>query len=335
MAKKIADERAQAVEDGKETKTVAKKKLDDVEKKVKSRLDERLAKGEISKAAHDKLTDRAEDIKEEAVTRIEQAEAKEVTTEAKTQKKSAKDFWKEHIIVGTVETKPQEQTETKETPKKEETEEEMNPASDTTAKKSNKKTTQKTKDNDIIKKDNSDVKSKEETENVSERSKGLSGAVGVGRPRGGESESERSGNDAGRDSGNANRSGRRELRHDSGIDEQADNGKLSGNGSRAEASTVDERNDSKGNEERGTEVPVISKKADKVEADIAKGKVKDPRDTQGNNYVPKDTKTESRSPKKRYQANVEAIKLLKKLEAENRKATPAEQEILAGYSGKV
>ena len=106
-------------------------------------------------------------------------------------------------------------------------------------------------------------------------------------------------------------------------------------GSRAEASTVDERNDSKGNEERGTEVPVISKKADKVEADIAKGKVKDPRDTQGNNYVPKDTKTESRSPKKRYQANVEAIKLLKKLEAENRKATPAEQEILAGYSGKV
>ena len=296
MAKKIADERAQAVENGKETKAVAKKKLDDVEKKVKSRLDERLAKGEISKATHDKLADRAEDIKEEAVTRIEQ-------------------------------------TETKETPKKEETEEEMNPASDTTAKKSNKKTTQKTKDNDIIKKDNSDVKAKEETENVSERSEGLSGAVGVGRPGSGESESERSGNDAGRDSGNANRSGRRELRHDSGIDEQADNGKLSGNESGTEASTVDERNDSKGNEERGTEVPVISKKADKVEADIAKGKVKDPRDTQGNNYVPKDTKTESRSPKKRYQANVEAIKLLKKLEAENRKATPAEQEILAGYSG--
>lgn len=336
MAKKIADERAQAVENGKETKTVAKKKLDDVEKKVKSRLDERLAKGEISKATHDKLADRAEDIKEEAVTRIEQTETKETPKKEETEEERSQKL-KNAFGMGDTKKMPSIVDKNalggKQPSVVMDILNQMNPASDTTAKKSNKKTTQKTKDNDIIKKDNSDVKSKEETENVSERSEGLSGAVGVGRPGSGESESERSGNDAGRDSGNANRSGRRELRHDSGIDEQADNGKLSGNGSRAEASTVDERNDSKGNEERGTEVPVISKKADKVEADIAKGKVKDPRDTQGNNYVPKDTKTESRSPKKRYQANVEAIKLLKKLEAENRKATPAEQEILAGYSG--
>ncbi len=207
------------------------------------------------------------------------------------------------------------------------------PAKKKSTSKKEKETGAKATDDGIIKEDNSGVTKKEEPENVSERSEGLGGRVGVGRPRKGESEGERSGNDASRDSGNADRSGGRELRLNSGDNEQANDGGVSGDGRGTEASTSDKRNDSKGNEKRGTEVPVISKKADKAEADIATGKVKDPRDTQGNHYTPKDAKTEKRSPDERYAANVEAIKLLKKIEAENRKATPAEQEILAGYSG--
>ena len=166
-------------------------------------------------------------------------------------------------------------------------------------------------DSDIIKKHNSDVEAKGESENVSERSEGLSGTVGVGRPRSGESESERSGNDAGRDSGSTNRSGRRELRHDSGVDEQADDGRISGDGSGAKTSTADERNDSKGNAERGTEVPVITKKVDKIEADIAKGaEIRKGIITFLKRQRPKIV---ARNPKKRYQANVEAIKRRKRL----------------------
>lgn len=151
------------------------------------------------------------------------------------------------------------------------------PAKKKSTSKKEKETGAKATDDGIIKEDNSGVTKKEEPENVSERSERLGGRVGVGRPRKGENEGERSGNDASRDSGNADRSGGRELRLNSGDNEQANDGRVSGDGRGTEASTSDKRNDSKGNEERGTEVPVISKKADKVEADIAVGKAKDPR----------------------------------------------------------
>ena len=53
----------------------------------------------------------------------------------------------------------------------------------------------------------------------------------------------------------------------------------------------------------------------------------------GHNYEIKGKGREANEPAKRHADNVKAIKLLKKLEAENRMPTPAEQKVLAGYSG--
>ena len=53
----------------------------------------------------------------------------------------------------------------------------------------------------------------------------------------------------------------------------------------------------------------------------------------GHNYEIKGNGRRSNEPAKRHTDNVRAIKLLKKLEAENRMPTPAEQKVLAGYSG--
>lgn len=58
-----------------------------------------------------------------------------------------------------------------------------------------------------------------------------------------------------------------------------------------------------------------------------------PSETPGHNYtVTKDSLGDG-GVKTKYKTNVEAIKLLKQLEAEGRQATPAEQEILANYVG--
>ncbi len=103
----------------------------------------------------------------------------------------------------------------------------------------------------------------------------------------------------------------------------------------AEDGTRMERTNGEGTSARGTKKPVISPKADKVEADIAKGKVKDARDVPGNDYIAKPVSPDAKGASKtqRVDNNIAAIKLLKKVESENRMATPAEQEILAGYSG--
>lgn len=96
-----------------------------------------------------------------------------------------------------------------------------------------------------------------------------------------------------------------------------------------------ERANGEGTSAGGTKKPVISPKADKVETDIAKGKVKDARDVPGNDYIAKPVPPDAKGASKtqRVDNNIAAIKLLKKIESENRMATPAEQEILAGYSG--
>lgn len=103
----------------------------------------------------------------------------------------------------------------------------------------------------------------------------------------------------------------------------------------AEDGTRMERANGKGTSAGGTKKPVISPKADKVETDIAKGKVKDARDVPGNDYIAKPVPPDAKGASKtqRVDNNIAAIKLLKKIESENRMATPAEQEILAGYSG--
>ena len=95
--------------------------------------------------------------------------------------------------------------------------------------------------------------------------------------------------------------------------------------------------DRNGTDERGTEEPVkekqdkISPEADKVERKIAKKEMKNADDIPGHDYITKPI--EHRTAAQRYKDNVAAIKLLKKIESENRKATPSEQEILARYSG--
>lgn len=103
----------------------------------------------------------------------------------------------------------------------------------------------------------------------------------------------------------------------------------------AEDGTRMERANGEGTSAGGTKKPVISPKADKVETDIAKGKVKDARDVPGNDYIAKPVPPDAKGASKtqRVDNNIAAIKLLKKIENENRMATPAEQEILAGYSG--
>lgn len=85
------------------------------------------------------------------------------------------------------------------------------------------------------------------------------------------------------------------------------------------------------NDERGTEKPVkesITPKIDKIEDSVEEhpNMENDKKD-----YTPKPLPR--RTSKQRADDNVAAIKLLNKIESENRKATPAEQEELAKYSG--
>ena len=54
---------------------------------------------------------------------------------------------------------------------------------------------------------------------------------------------------------------------------------------------------------------------------------------EGNNFRITDDALGVGSPKEKFRGNIEAISLLKKLEAENRLATPGEQEILSRYVG--
>lgn len=97
------------------------------------------------------------------------------------------------------------------------------------------------------------------------------------------------------------------------------------------------RVDRNGTDERGAEKPVkeepqkITPEADKIERKIEKKEMKNADDIPGHDYVIKPI--EHRTATQRYKDNVAAIKLLKKIESENRKATPSEQEILARYSG--
>ena len=52
-----------------------------------------------------------------------------------------------------------------------------------------------------------------------------------------------------------------------------------------------------------------------------------------NNYRISNDQLGEGTPREKYQRNIEAIKVLKKCEEENRYATPEEQEILAQYIG--
>lgn len=117
---------------------------------------------------------------------------------------------------------------------------------------------------------------------------------------------------------------------------------ISGNGTKKTGSAVQrsgksgDGNEESGtgrirNDERGTEKPVkesITPKIDKIEDSVEEhpNMENDKKD-----YTPKPLPR--RTSKQRADDNVAAIKLLNKIESENRKATPAEQEELAKYSG--
>lgn len=192
--------------------------------------------------------------------------------------------------------------------------------------------------NGTMKKDDSKGVPVKEKDDVRGREQGSSRPVEVGKPgksgAGGEGEQRATrGN-----SETPDRDGGRER----GPDTESDEPKNEGTGGsrelgrgQAEDGTRMERTNGEGTSAGGTKKPVISPKADKVEADIAKGKVKDARDVPGNDYIAKPVSPDAKGASKtqRVDNNIAAIKLLKKIESENRMATPAEQEILAGYSG--
>lgn len=192
--------------------------------------------------------------------------------------------------------------------------------------------------NGTMKKDDSKGVPAKEKDDVRGREQGSSRPVEVGKPgksgTGGEGEQRATrGN-----SETPDRDGGRER----GSDAESDEPKNEGTGGsrelgrgQTEDGTRMERTNGEGTSAGGTKKPVISPKADKVEADIAKGKVKDARDVPGNDYIAKPISPDAKGASKtqRVDNNIAAIKLLKKIESENRMATPAEQEILAGYSG--
>lgn len=96
------------------------------------------------------------------------------------------------------------------------------------------------------------------------------------------------------------------------------NGRLSG----TEQTENGSRNDSVGNDERKVE-PLTSETVEKVSTQPALV-----------NYRMSDSDNVGEGGKDtRYKNNIKAIKLLKQLEVEGRKATPAEQKVLAKYSG--
>lgn len=192
--------------------------------------------------------------------------------------------------------------------------------------------------NGTMKKDDSKGVPVKEKDDVRGREQGSSRPVEVGGPgksgtgRKGEQRTTRGNSET------PDRDGGRER----GSDAESDEPKNEGTGGsrelgrgQAEDGTRMERTNGEGTSAGGTKKPVISPKADKVEADIAKGKVKDARDVPGNDYIAKPVSPDAKGASKtqRVDNNIAAIKLLKKIESENRMATPAEQEILAGYSG--
>lgn len=193
-------------------------------------------------------------------------------------------------------------------------------------------------ENDTIEEGNSNVVSTKEDKDVRGRKSGSSRPVEVGGSRksgtGGKGEQRTTrGN-----SETPDRDGGRER----GPDAESAEPKNKGTGGsrelgrgQAENGTRMERANGEGTSAGGTKKPVISPKADKVETDIAKGEVKDARDVPGNDYIAKPVPPDAKGASKtqRVDNNIAAIKLLKKIESENRMATPAEQEILAGYSG--
>lgn len=193
-------------------------------------------------------------------------------------------------------------------------------------------------ENDTIEEGNSNVVSTKEDKDVRGRKSGSGRPVEVGRSRksgtGGKGEQRTTrGN-----SETPDRDGGRERGPD--VESAEPKNKGTGEGrelgrGQAEDGTRMERANGEGTSAGGTKKPVISPKADKVETDIAKGKVKDARDVPGNDYIAKPVPPDAKGASKtqRVDNNIAAIKLLKKIESENRMATPAEQEILAGYSG--
>lgn len=193
-------------------------------------------------------------------------------------------------------------------------------------------------ENDTIEEGNSNVVSTKEDQDVRGRKSGSGRPVEVGGPgksgTGGKGEQRTTREN----SETPDRDGGRER----GPDAESAEPKNKGTGEsrelgrgQAEDGTRMERANGEGTSAGGTKKPVISPKADKVETDIAKGKVKDARDVPGNDYIAKPVPPDAKGASKtqRVDNNIAAIKLLKKIESENRMATPAEQEILAGYSG--
>lgn len=193
-------------------------------------------------------------------------------------------------------------------------------------------------ENDTIEEDNSNVVSTKEDKDVRGRESGSSRPVEVG----GSGKSSTGGKGEQRTTRGNSETPDRDGGRERGPDAKSAEPKNKGTGEsrelgrgQAEDGTRMERTNGEGTSAGGTKKLVISPKADKVETDIAKGKVKDARDVPGNDYIAKPVPPEAKGASKtqRVDNNIAAIKLLKKIESENRMATPAEQEILAGYSG--
>ena len=193
-------------------------------------------------------------------------------------------------------------------------------------------------ENDTIEEGNSNVVSTKEDKDVRGRKSGSGRPVEVGGP----GKSGTSGKGEQRTTRGNSETPDRDGGRERGPDAESAEPKNKGTGGsrklgrgQTEDGTRMERANGEGTSAGGTKKPVISTKADKVETDIAKGKVKDARDVPGNDYIAKPVPPDAKGASKtqRVDNNIAAIKLLKKIESENRMATPAEQEILAGYSG--
>ena len=161
------------------------------------------------------------------------------------------------------------------------------------------------------------------------RPEGLSGPVEV-QPAGSGERVREAGGESGRSSGEANRGSKSGESSVSGKSEEGTGRGVqrpgqSGNGNEAgQTGRV-------GNDERGPEVPVkesITPKIDKIEEKVESRPTVD---ISGNDYTPK--ALPKRSNGDRAKDNIAAIKLLKKIQSEARKATPEEQAELAKYSG--
>ena len=192
--------------------------------------------------------------------------------------------------------------------------------------------------NDTIEEGNSNVVSTKEDKDVRGRKSGSSRPVEVG----GSGKSGTGGKGEQRTTRGNSETSDRDGGRERGPDAESAEPKNKGTGGsrelgrgQTEDGTRMERANGEGTSAGRTKKPVISPKADKVETDIAKGKVKDARDVPGNDYIAKPVPPDAKGASKtqRVDNNIAAIKLLKKIESENRMATPAEQEILAGYSG--